>query len=137
MYKLGSNFEEVLKERLEALKATAEVKGKEYTTGDGDRYHTFRVGARLKGETPEQTLYGIAMKQVVSVVDMIAYTAECPERLSIPLINEKLGDLNLYTILLEGLLKERVLMREEEKRATAKIAINVLEKRDETLKRRG
>jgi len=51
-------------------------------------------------ETPERALWGMAKKHLVSVTDLIHGRAEVtPER-----IDEKIGDMINYLILLEGLL---------------------------------
>lgn len=105
---LQKDFDEILTDRLIAIKNILGSKAKEYATeGEGgDRLHNFKVAARIAGTSPERALMGMAMKHLVSVMDLVdASDQENPS--SLYMINEKCGDLINYMILLEALLKER------------------------------
>ena len=97
------SFDQVIQHRTDAIHNTLDKKAKEYAS-DTDRFHNFRVAARINKTTPERALKGMMLKHEVSVLDMI----ENPHVLSEERINEKIGDNINYLILLEGLLKERL-----------------------------
>jgi len=96
-------FDQVCKERLIEIKTVLMEKEKEYAKND-DRYHNFNIAARILGTTPEKALRGIMMKHLVSVFDII----EAPSKTTHDIIDEKVGDLINYLILLEGMLKKRL-----------------------------
>ena len=93
-------FDDVVDERCLKIKEVLKQKAKEYAT-DKSRFHNFNVAARVANTTPEKALYGMMMKHLVSVMDII----EAPERFSPAHMDEKLGDLINYLILLEGMLR--------------------------------
>lgn len=97
------NFDQVVQERTDAIHNTLAMKAKEYASTT-DRFHNFRVAARMNKTTPERALKGMMLKHEVSVSGMI----ENPHILPEEMINEKIGDNINYLILLEGLLKERL-----------------------------
>ena len=96
-------FNKIVQERVDSIFNVLGLKAKEYATG-GDRFHNFRVAARLNKTTPEKALKGMMLKHEVAVLDMI----NNPYTLSEEIIDEKIGDNINYLILLEGLLKERL-----------------------------
>lgn len=102
-----TEFSEVVDERINKIIDTLRDKGIEYS-GDGDVFHTFKTGASIVGSTPEAALKGMMLKQLVSVFDLIGWAGTSDDRLSEHLIDEKIGDLINYLILLEGMLKQRV-----------------------------
>lgn len=71
-----------------------------------DRLHNFKVAARMDNETPEQALWGMYKKHIVSMIDMIHDTVfgTVPSE---AMMNAKMNDLHNYLYLLEGLLEER------------------------------
>lgn len=95
-----AQFEKVLQQRCLSMQETLGTKAKEYSIG-GNRYHNFDVAARVLGVTPEKALLGMWMKHIVSVLDMIAAEKPMDEKV----IDEKIGDLINYAVLLEGLWK--------------------------------
>jgi len=97
------SFNDLVAHRCEKIQATLCKKEEEYAI-NGDRFHNFRVAARMDGETPEKALKGMWLKHLVSVFDMIAYPGDVTEYM----IDEKIGDCINYLILLEGLLRERI-----------------------------
>lgn len=100
-----SEFNKVVEERIEKIRKVLADKGAEYATND-DRYHNFRIAARMLGTTPEKALKGMMVKHEVSVMDLIELAEKSPEKLTAALIDEKIGDNINYLILLEGMLKE-------------------------------
>ena len=93
-------FEQTLANRIEQIQVTLGEKAAQYQRG-GNRYHNFDKGAALTGQTPEQVLWGMALKHVIALDD---YIRDLPERdMSQEQWEEKIGDIIIYLILLEGL----------------------------------
>ena len=94
-------FDKILNYRLEAIGNVIGMKSREYAQG-GDRLFNFRSAARINGCTMEQALWGMATKHLVSVQDLVEGRLDPdPE-----MVNEKIGDMINYLILLEAVLKE-------------------------------
>jgi len=110
------NKEETLSDlinmRFEKTRATLEIKAGMYATTD-NRLHNFDVAAHIFNCTSEQALQGMWGKHLVSVLDMIKWTETQPQRITIDLIDEKIGDTINYLILLESLLLRRIEKAEE------------------------
>lgn len=102
------DFNEVVEARIEKIRKVLADKGSEYATND-DRYHNFRVAARVLDTSPEKALKGMMVKHEVSVMDLIEWAEKSPEKLTAALIDEKIGDNINYLILLEGMLKVRAM----------------------------
>ena len=104
------DFNEVVSERIQQIESVLKSKADEYASGS-DRFHNFNVAARVEGTTPEKALKGMMMKHIVSVFDLIDWVDSPLNRKKITpaIINEKIGDNINYLILLEGLLRKRVL----------------------------
>jgi hypothetical protein len=99
-------FDLVVDFRIEEIKETLQMKGKEYRR-NSDPLHNFEVAARLGSTTREKALWGFALKHYVSFMDML----DDIEKGCIPKVdkvNEKLGDLCCYLILAEASIKERI-----------------------------
>jgi hypothetical protein len=101
------NFNDLVKERCEKIVSVLASKEKEYAAGE-DRFHNFNVAGRISDCSPEKALKGMWMKHIVSVFDLIDWADSDPEKLTSDLIDEKIGDSVNYLILLEGMLKDRV-----------------------------
>ncbi len=101
-------FNVILENRLTLTKSVLGSKGKEYTLSDDNRIHNFNIAGMRRGITPEKALDGMMLKHEVSVYDMINYVETNLEKLTIKLIDEKIGDNINYLILLEAMLKKRV-----------------------------
>jgi len=103
----NNEFSEFLNDRIQKTRQTLSVKAGEYSSTT-DRLHNFKVAAKLEAheQTPEQALWGMLKKHLVSIIDMIAATerGKCP---TAALRNEKCGDSINYMILLEALFLER------------------------------
>lgn len=100
-------FREVVDDRIKKIRTILTEKNKEYGSA-GDSFHNFKTGGRMEGITPEKALKGIMLKHEVSVNDLIGWTESNPGRITLKLIDEKIGDNINYLILLEGLLRERI-----------------------------
>lgn len=101
------DFNDIVNRRTFKIKTTLDLKAEEYADGE-NRFHNFDVAARIKGITPEQALDGIMVKQLVSIFDMIDWSETAPDKITEELIDEKIGDLINYLILLEGLMLRRI-----------------------------
>lgn len=104
------DFDVVVSNRVKKIQSILGSKAKEYASGK-DRYHNFHKAARMRDTTPERALDGMMMKHVVSVDDLLCWIDECPEKLTVEIVEEKIGDHINYLILLEGLLKKRIAER--------------------------
>jgi len=100
-------FNKIVNERTEKIKSTLLHKAKEYAT-NADRYHNFNITGRILDITPERALIGMWMKHVVSVLDLVDWIEDAPDKLTTEIIDEKITDTAAYLILLEGLLKKRI-----------------------------
>lgn len=99
----SEQFNELVKSCLKDTEKTLCNKAKEYASNT-DRFHNFRLAAQIGNTTPEKALWGMAIKHLVSVVDLIE-NSDTPR--SSEYIREKCGDLRNYLILLEGIIRER------------------------------
>jgi len=102
----NKEFEKILNKRIESIKATLSKKGDEYSGNSKDRFYNFKRAAQITGESPEQALWGMALKHLVSVIDIIEKINGKKEYPSDNLLNEKFGDLINYIVLLEAMIKE-------------------------------
>lgn len=91
------DFNALLDRRIEKIRAVLASKELEYSSGR-DRLHNFKVAARIDEETPKEACWGMAKKHLVSVIDMIKGDTLCTQ----DMVDEKVGDLINYLILLEG-----------------------------------
>jgi len=97
-------FDAVVERRLDLIRKTLVVKGREYMWG-GDRLSNFVNGAKLLRCTPERALLGYLAKQAVSVVDFV-HDAEAGVQRTQAEWDEKIGDCVNYLILLEAIAAE-------------------------------
>ena len=98
------NFNNIVLSRIGKIEDVLADKAKEYAKNT-NRFWNFDVAARIANSTPEKALWGMAMKHLVSVIDIVNSPADATEEL----IDEKIGDMINYLILLEGLLLRRKL----------------------------
>lgn len=94
-------FNELLNERLKKIPEKLGQKALEYES-KSDRLHNFKVAARLSNKTPQEALWGMAMKHLVSVTDLIEGRLENNRKN----IDAKIGDMLNYLILLEALFED-------------------------------
>jgi hypothetical protein len=100
------DFDAVVEERLGKCREVLTSKNKEYAS-DVDKLENFKQAAGMKGETPERALWGMWVKHITSIRKIV----EDLDRGKVPtlaLAAEKLGDNINYSLLLEGLLRERI-----------------------------
>lgn len=86
--------------------STLTSKGKEYSTED-NKLHNFDKGAVKSGKTREEVLKGFMLKHEISVDDIIENIkiGKLPTR---DLVEEKIGDIIAYYILLEASIYDRI-----------------------------
>ena len=96
-------FDTIVDNRLKNSKLVLIDKAIQYASNE-DRLHNFHVAARIDNITPEQALWGMYKKHLVSVIDI----KNDPNRFSLDVIQEKIQDSINYMILLEALLIERI-----------------------------
>lgn len=97
----NEDFDKIVEERIEQIKTVLTAKAQEYATND-DRLHNFKVAARIDNTTPAKALWGMALKHLVSITDMIESDKKYPQKV----VDEKCGDMINYLILLEALFIE-------------------------------
>lgn len=81
-------------------------KHKEYSR-DKDKLHNFKVAGRILKSTPEKALFGMFVKHMVSVMDIVMDLDE-NKLPNMETIRDKIGDSINYMVLLEALLCERI-----------------------------
>ena len=97
-------FDEITKARFEHCINLLCSKGEEYSRNN-DRLYNFKVAARMAGNTKFEALYGMWLKHIVSIQDMIfdAANGSLPSQ---KLIDDKLSDNINYSVLFEALIVE-------------------------------
>lgn len=101
----NQKFDEIVRNRIKQTQKLITGKAKEYARGD--RLSNFKWVAEMDNITPEKALWGMWSKHICS----IKYILDDLDKGIIPsdkIINEKCGDMVVYAILLEALLKERL-----------------------------
>ena len=96
-------FNAMLESRIDSIKSTLSKKSKEYSA-NGDKLYNFKRAAEVGRTTPSKALFGMLMKHIVSVLDMI----ESENDPTVYMVNEKIGDTINYLILLEAIFKEGI-----------------------------
>ncbi len=101
-----SDFNDLLACRWSKIQETLIDKAKEYAS-DTDRLYNFKRGACVLSVTPAECLLGYMTKHFVSILDMVrdSNKGKPPSR---ERIDEKIGDLVNYIILLEAVLVEEL-----------------------------
>lgn len=82
------------------------TKAKEYAN-DEDRLHNFNKAGKMSNQTPEKALRGMLLKHIVSMDDII----ENIDKGVLPskaLLDEKIGDIINYYILIEACIIDRL-----------------------------
>lgn len=97
----NKDFQEILERRLLKIEEVLVYKAKEYAQ-DGDRLNNFKVAGRIQNESPAKALWGMAVKHLVSIEDIIEGRLSASDGI----VDEKIGDMINYLILLEAVLKE-------------------------------
>jgi hypothetical protein len=99
-------FDDLVDRRCDLIKSVLMSKAEEYAQG-ANRFHNFDVAARVNAETPERALWGMATKHLICILDMVALSPKDLAMLSNDYLDEKIGDMINYLILLEGMIKLR------------------------------
>lgn len=102
-----SEFDKIVEERISKIRYLLLVKGKEYRRNN-DVFHNFNSAARVENITPQRALHGFMLKHFVSYQDMLT-DLDKGKNIDGAIIDEKLGDLIVYFILQEALLKEKAI----------------------------
>jgi hypothetical protein len=97
------DFRDVARRRLIHCEYVLIDKAKEYARDD-DRLHNFKRASEISSQSPEMCCFGMFLKHVVSIEDMVKDLPNLPDRKT---IDEKIGDAINYLILLEALIAER------------------------------
>lgn len=98
-------FEAILNRRLELIRSVLGAKAKEYARGEVDRLHNFRSAACLLNTNLADALWGMAVKHIVSVNDLVS-ACSVGDVPSLATADEKIGDAINYLILLEAVFDE-------------------------------
>lgn len=101
----SNQFDRLLKRRIEKILGVLANKAKEYSS-NSERLHNFYRASAISGRNPETALYGMMLKHLVSVLDILdaSEKGSLPDR---PVVDEKIGDLINYLILLEAVFEDR------------------------------
>jgi hypothetical protein len=100
-------FDNLVNHRINLITETLKSKGAEYA-GDVDVFANFvKAAPAARVRTKEKALWGMAMKHFVSIGDMVeGLETEPIKGFSKAYVEEKIGDMINYLILLEAMLKE-------------------------------
>jgi len=99
-------FDKIVTDRCEDIVQKLLVKGREYRRND-NVFHNFDRGAAVIGQIPEKVLYGFMLKHLVSVMDMLD-DIEKGKIPPAPVVDEKVGDIMVYMVILEAMIKNRI-----------------------------
>ena len=105
------DFDKIVEERINKIRESLVVKGKEYQRGD-NIFHNFERGSSITGNSREQVMWGFALKHLISFMDILD-DCEKYNYPSIELLEEKIGDIINYYILMEASIKERIYANKE------------------------
>lgn len=99
-----AEFDTILDRRLSLTRGVLATKAGEYAS-TADRLHNFKRSAAITGETPTQVCVGFFVKHLTSVLDIVDGVSG--GKIYPPaVVDEKLGDLFNYIVLLEALITE-------------------------------
>jgi hypothetical protein len=110
-------FNKIVVNRINLINQVLASKGKEYA-GDLDVFHNFKSATGLSfHSSPEKVAWEFAVKHFQSIKDLLEHVDVDGANgfPTIPYIEEKIGDAINYLILIEGMLKERVIHYEDDK----------------------
>lgn len=95
-------YDKILIPRLDSIQLSLEIKANEYAQNNR-AFHNFEKTASINGVRPEEALWGMASKHLVSIIDMVYSNKSFDDKY----IDEKIGDMINYLILLEGMMKNK------------------------------
>jgi RecA/RadA recombinase len=102
----NDEFKELIHRRLNHCVNVMAGKSDEYSRND-DKLHNFKVAAAFDCCTPEKALWGMMLKHIVSLRDIVQ-DIENGNRPQVLVVVEKITDTINYTLLLEALIDERL-----------------------------
>ena len=97
----NAEFNIVVNDQLEYCRTLLCKKGEEYDADTSDRFHSFKVAAKMQNETPLEALAGMMAKHTVSIYDLIRQNSS-----DLTIWSEKITDHINYLLLLKGLLMD-------------------------------
>ena len=97
----NEDFDMLVQRRISLIDNVLCEKAKEYAH-EGDRLYNFKVAASFTKGSLRKALWGMALKHLVSVIDIVENNL--PNEAKV--VDEKVGDLINYLILLEAVLEE-------------------------------
>lgn len=100
-------FNKIIEDALELSRQVLIKKSAEYAN-DENKLHNFDKAARITGKSREECLWGMALKHLVSVTDIIDDMSKDASYIpSRDLVMEKFGDLRNYLLLLEACIEDK------------------------------
>ena len=100
----SKEFQDILGKQLESITSVLASKRAEYAPSDDDRLHNFRVAAGLLGTSLPSAAYGMALKHIVSVNDIVLNSTKGVPIPDDAVLDEKFGDAINYFILIKACL---------------------------------
>lgn len=97
----SEDFEALLERRTDQMNLVLASKAIEYSHRN-DRLYNFKRAAKITETTTSEALWGMAVKHLVSVQDIVSGYLDNNARN----VDEKVGDLINYLVLLEAALQE-------------------------------
>lgn len=105
-----SDFQDIVEDQIQHIRKTLANKQQEYAPGDDDAMHNFNVAMAIEQvqtnvtKTREDTIWDMAKKHYVSIMDMRVdlMLGRPTNKITVPYINEKFGDMINYFILLKA-----------------------------------
>lgn len=92
-------FDELVQKRLDKIKETILIKGKEYIRNNNP-LHNFEVGSDISKDHTTKVLDGMLLKHYISYRDMLS-DVHFRKPISLDYIKEKFGDILVYFIIQE------------------------------------
>jgi hypothetical protein len=102
-------FQKLLERRINLTRKVLSAKSREYASAD-DKLWNFKRGGEVLGKNQIEVLVGYMTKHLVSVIDL-AKLAVLGQKPTAETLDEKIGDLVNYLILLEACITEDALAR--------------------------
>jgi len=102
----SEQFDAFLDYAIELCRDTMKTKAGEYAIEDS-RFYNFICAGSIKRETPEKALWGMYVKHLVSVIDIVE-AVEAGKDVPRDHYTEKLKDSIVYHLLFWGMLEGRV-----------------------------
>ena len=101
-----TQFEALFNEQVERERRLLIAKNREYASGK-DKLYNFKRAAEILRKTPETALWGMLMKHLVSIQDIVEGVERGCTSIAREVLDEKITDARNYLLLLQGLMYER------------------------------